>query len=134
MFFVLSVASHSAALGASRWNPVNLAVLGVLAFLANLLVGQLKSQTIAHREARLESERRWALLAVVSAAARDMSAVEPLVVLRAVVDSVVALGFPTTRIYVQEEGHDRADPSIGRPRRPSTGASIRFASRPSSAC
>jgi signal transduction histidine kinase/DNA-directed RNA polymerase specialized sigma24 family protein len=108
VFFVLSVASYSAALGASRWNPVNLAVLGVLAFLANLLVGQLKSQTVAHREARLESERRWALLAVVSAAARDMSAVEPLVVLRAVVDSVVALGFPTTRIYVHEDGHDRA--------------------------
>ena len=49
VFFVLSVASYSAALGASRWNPVNLAVLGVLAFLANLLVGQLKSQTVAHR-------------------------------------------------------------------------------------
>src|SRR5215211_5840620 len=108
VFFVLSVASYWAALGASRWNPVNLAVLGVLAFLANLLVGQLKRQTAAHREARLESERRWALLAVVSAAARDMSAVEPLVVLRAVVDSVVALGFPTTRIYVREDGYDRA--------------------------
>jgi RNA polymerase sigma factor (sigma-70 family) len=108
VFFVISVASYWAALGASRLNPVNLAVLGVLAFLANLLVGQLKSQTAAHREARLESERRWALLAVVSAAARDMSAVEPLVVLRAVVDSVVALGFATTRIYVQEDGDYRA--------------------------
>jgi signal transduction histidine kinase/DNA-directed RNA polymerase specialized sigma24 family protein len=118
VFFVLSVASYWAALGASRWNPVNLAVLGVLAFLANLLVGQLKSQTVAHREARLESERRWALLAVVSAAARDMSAVEPLVVLRAVVDSVVALGFPTTRIYVQEDGHDRAILPSGVPEDP----------------
>jgi RNA polymerase sigma factor (sigma-70 family) len=108
VFFVLSVASYWAALGASTWNPVNVAVLAVLAFLANLLVGQLKSQTAAHREARLESERRWALLAVVSAAARDMSAVEPLVVLRAVVDSVVALGFATTRIYVQEDGDYRA--------------------------
>jgi signal transduction histidine kinase/DNA-directed RNA polymerase specialized sigma24 family protein len=108
VFFVLSVASYWVALGDSRLNPVNLAVLGVLAFLANLLVGQLKSQTVAHRDARLESERRWALLAVVAAAARDMSAVEPVVVLRAVVDSVVALGFPTTRIYVQKDGHDRA--------------------------
>ena len=127
VFFVLSVASYSAALGASRWNPVNLAVLGVIAFLANLLVGQLKSQTVAHREARLESERRWALLAVVSAAARDMSAVEPLVVLRAVVDSVVALGFPTTRIYVQEEGHDRAILPSGVPEDPPQGIdSLRF--------
>ena len=108
VFFVLSIASYWAALGASKWDPVNVAVLAVLAFLANLLVGQLKSQTAAHREARLESERRWALLAVVSAAARDMSAVEPLVVLRAVVDSVVALGFGTTRIYVQEDGDYRA--------------------------
>jgi RNA polymerase sigma factor (sigma-70 family) len=108
VFFVLSIASYWAALGASRVNPVNVAVLAVLAFLANLLVGQLKSQTLAHKEARLESERRWALLAVVSAAARNMSAVEPLVVLRAVIDSVVALGFPTTRIYVQEEGDYRA--------------------------
>jgi RNA polymerase sigma factor (sigma-70 family) len=79
-----------------------LAVLAVLAVLANLLVGQLKRQTAAHREARVESERRWALLAVVSAAARQMSAVEPMAVLRAVVDSVVALGFPTARIFVQE--------------------------------
>src|SRR5829696_6091360 len=108
LFFALSVASYWAALGASRLNPVNLAVLAVLAFLANLLVGQLKRQTAAHREARLESERRWAVLAVVSAAARDMSAVEPLVVLRAVVDSVDALGFPTTRIYVQEDRDYRA--------------------------
>jgi signal transduction histidine kinase/DNA-directed RNA polymerase specialized sigma24 family protein len=127
VFFVLSVASYWAALGASRLNPVNLAVLAVLAFLANLLVGQLKSQTVAHREARLESERRWALLAVVSAAARNMSAVEPLVVLRAVVDSVVALGFPTTRIYVQEDGHDRAILPSGVPEDPPQGIdSLRF--------
>jgi signal transduction histidine kinase/DNA-directed RNA polymerase specialized sigma24 family protein len=127
VFFVISVASYWAALGASRLNPVNLAVLGVLAFLANLLVGQLKSQTVAHREARLESERRWALLAVVSAAARDMSVVEPVVVLRAVVDSVVALGFPTTRIYVQEDGHDRAILPSGVPEDPPHGIdSLRF--------
>jgi RNA polymerase sigma factor (sigma-70 family) len=98
----LTVASYSAAVGASKWDPMLLAVLAVLAFLANLLVGQLKRQTAAHKEARVESERRWALLAVVSAAARQMSAVEPMAVLRAVVDSVVALGFPTARIFVQE--------------------------------
>src|SRR6266545_4521208 len=98
----LTVASYSVAVGASKWDPMLLAVLAVLAVLANLLVGQLKRQTAAHREARVESERRWALLAVVSAAARQMSAVEPMAVLRAVVDSVVALGFPTARIFVQE--------------------------------
>jgi RNA polymerase sigma factor (sigma-70 family) len=127
VFFALSAASYWAALGASRWNSVNLAVLAVLAFLANLLVSQLKSQTAAHREARLESERRWALLAVVSAAARDMSAVEPLVVLRAVVDSVVALGFPTTRIYVQEDGDYRAIHPSGVPAESPEGIdSLRF--------
>jgi len=106
---------------------VNVAVLAVLAFLANLLVGQLKSQTLAHKEARLESERRWALLALVSAAARNMSAVEPLVVLRAVVDSVVALGFPTTRIYVQEDGDYRAILPSGVPENLSEGIdSLRF--------
>ncbi len=117
VLFAISVASSWVAQGASAssWNLLNLAVLAVLAFLSNLLVGQLKSQTIAHREARLESERRWALLAVVSAAARDMSAVEPLVVLRAVVDSVVALGFPATRIYVDEDGDFRAIPPSGVP-------------------
>lgn len=108
VFLTLTVASYSVALGASGWNSTNVVILGVLAFLANLLVGQLKRQTAAHREAHLESERRWALLAVVSAAARQMSAVEPTMVLRAVVDSVVALGFPTTRIYVQDDGDYRA--------------------------
>jgi len=82
-------------------------MVAVLAFLANLMVGQLKRQTAAHSDARMESERRWALLAMVSAAARQMSAVEPLAVLRAVVDSVVALGFPTSRIYLEEEGDYR---------------------------
>jgi RNA polymerase sigma factor (sigma-70 family) len=108
VFLALTVTSYSVALGASGWNSMNVVILGVLAFLANLLVGQLKRQTAAHREAHLESERRWALLAVVSAAARQMSAVEPMIVLRAVVDSVVALGFPTTRIYVQDDGDYRA--------------------------
>jgi signal transduction histidine kinase/DNA-directed RNA polymerase specialized sigma24 family protein len=108
VFFALTVASYCTAVGASRGNPLTVIVLAVLAFLASLLVGQLKRQTAAHREARLESERRWALLAVVSAAARQMSAVEPLIVLRAVVDAVVALGFPSTRIYVQESGGYRA--------------------------
>ena len=108
VFLALTVASYSVALGASGWNSMNVVILGGLAFLANLLVGQLKRQTAAHREAHLESERRWALLAVVSAAARQMSAVEPMIVLRAVVDSVVALGFPTTRIYVQDDGDYRA--------------------------
>jgi len=106
VFLILTVASYSMALGVT-WDPLHLAVLAVLAFLANLLVGQLKRQMAAHQEARLESERRWALLAVVSAAGRRMSAFEPLAVLRAVVDSVVALGFPGSRIYVQEGGRHR---------------------------
>jgi signal transduction histidine kinase/DNA-directed RNA polymerase specialized sigma24 family protein len=107
-FLALTVASYSVAAGASAWNPITWTVLAVLAFLANLLVSQLKRQTDAHRRARMESERRWALLAVVSAAARQMSAVEPIVVLRAVVDAVVALGFPTSRIYIQDDGEYRA--------------------------
>jgi len=107
IFLVLTVVSYSVAVDASRWDPMHLAVLAVVAFLANLLVGQLKRQTASHKEARMESERRWALLAMVSAAARQMSAVEPLAVLRAVVDSVVALGFPTSRIYLEEEGDYR---------------------------
>jgi signal transduction histidine kinase/DNA-directed RNA polymerase specialized sigma24 family protein len=108
ILLAVTVVSYSLALEGSRWNPITLLILAVLAFLANLLVGELKRQTAAHREARLQSERRWAVLAVVSAAARQMSAVEPMVVLRAVVDAVVALGFPRTRIYVQEDGEYRA--------------------------
>ncbi len=38
----LTVVSYSVGLGGSRWNPITLATLAVLAFLANLLVGQLK--------------------------------------------------------------------------------------------
>jgi RNA polymerase sigma factor (sigma-70 family) len=103
-FFALTIAAHVVVVGPSGWDPLHVAVLAVLAFLANLLVGQLKRQMAAHQAARLESERRWALLAVVSAAGRRMSAVEPLTVLGAIVESVVALGFPMTRIYLQEEG------------------------------
>jgi signal transduction histidine kinase/DNA-directed RNA polymerase specialized sigma24 family protein len=108
ILLAVTVVSYSLSLEGSRWNPITLLILAVLAFLANLLVGELKRQMAAHREARLQSERRWAVLAVVSAAARQMSAVEPLVVLRAVVDAVVALGFSRTRIYVHEDGEYRA--------------------------
>jgi signal transduction histidine kinase/DNA-directed RNA polymerase specialized sigma24 family protein len=104
VFFVMMLATHATIVGPPGWDPLHIGVLTLLAFLANLLVGQLKRQMTAHRAARLESERRWALLAVVSSAGRKMSAVEPLAVLGAIVDSVVALGFPVTRIYVQEEG------------------------------
>jgi len=104
VFFVVMVATQATIVGPAGWDPLHIGVLALLAFLANLLVGQLKRQMAAHRAARLESERRWALLAVVSSAGRKMSAVEPLAVLGAVVDSVVALGYPVTRIYVQEEG------------------------------
>jgi RNA polymerase sigma factor (sigma-70 family) len=104
VFFAMTVGSYVAFVGWAAWDPFHIGVLLVLALLANLLVGQLKRQMAAHRDARLESERRWALLAVVSAASRRMSAVEPLAVLGAIVDSVVALGFPVTRIYVQVAG------------------------------
>jgi signal transduction histidine kinase/DNA-directed RNA polymerase specialized sigma24 family protein len=116
ILLALTAATYATAVGPSRWSPVNLAALVALAVLSNLLVAQLKHQTAAHREARLESERRWALLAVVSAAAREMSVVEPSIVLQAVVDSVVALGFPTTVIKVREERESRTilpvDPPI----------------------
>lgn len=103
-FLVFTLAASAIALGLSTWDPLPLAVLLVLAFLANFLSRELKQQMAAHAEARRESERRWALVAVVSAAARNMSTMEPREVLQAVVDSIVALGFEAARIHVRQEG------------------------------
>jgi signal transduction histidine kinase len=76
----------------------------VLTFLAGFLVQQTRSQVWAAWRARNQSERRWALLAAVSAAARDMSrsTLDADQVLLTATAAVHGLGFPAACIYVHE--------------------------------
>jgi signal transduction histidine kinase/DNA-directed RNA polymerase specialized sigma24 family protein len=120
--FATTVVAYALALGADR-GPLPIVVLGVLTFLAGFLVQQIRSQVRVATRAGAESERRWAVLATVSAAARDMtsSTADASDVLVTTTEAVHGLGFPAACVYVRgtEEWHivpggpipDRAVPS-----------------------
>jgi signal transduction histidine kinase len=101
--FAMTVVAYGLALGPQR-GPLPLIVLAVLTFLAGFLVQQIRSQVRAAWRARTESDRRWALLATVSAAARDMSrsTADADQVLVTAIEAVHGLGFPAACIYVLE--------------------------------
>jgi RNA polymerase sigma factor (sigma-70 family) len=101
-FLCFTFGCYSTVMGLMGWDVMSLAVLGVLAFLASFLSGELKHQMGLHSEARRESERRWDLVAAVAAAARNMSTVDSRDVLQSVVDAVGALGFDTACMFVRD--------------------------------
>jgi signal transduction histidine kinase len=101
--FAMTVLSYALALGPER-GPLPIVVLGVLTFLAGFLVQQIRSQVRAAWRAGAQADRRWALLATVAAAARDMSSslADADQVLLATTEAVHGLGFPAACIYVHE--------------------------------
>jgi signal transduction histidine kinase len=101
--FAMTVLAYGLAVGPDR-GSLPLIVLAVLTFLAGFLVQQVRSQVRAAWRARNESDRRWALLAAVSAAARDMSrsTTDADEVLLTATEAVHGLGFPAACIYVHE--------------------------------
>jgi signal transduction histidine kinase len=101
--FAMTVLGYGLAVGPDR-GALPLIVLAVLTFLAGFLVQQVRAQIRAAWRARTESERRWALLAAVSAAARDMSrsTTDADQVLVTATAAVHGLGFPAACIYVHE--------------------------------
>jgi signal transduction histidine kinase/DNA-directed RNA polymerase specialized sigma24 family protein len=114
-----SLAAYSLAIAPVAVGPTPLIALCVLAFLAGFLVHQIRRRVQSESEARGESDRRWALLATVSAAAREMtgSDVDPDEVLASVIGAVSGLGFERTTIYVRDGGQFRKvhAPSSDRP-------------------
>jgi signal transduction histidine kinase/DNA-directed RNA polymerase specialized sigma24 family protein len=111
----MTLIAYGLALRAADQGPLPLVVLSVLTFLAGFLVQQIRFQVRAAWEARAEAERRWALLATVSAAARSMSSsnVDADDVLATTIEAVEGLGFPTSSIYVR--GPDRWHIVPGKP-------------------
>jgi signal transduction histidine kinase len=103
ILFAMTVLCFGLAIGSDR-GALPLIVLAVLTFLAGFLVQQVRSQVWAARRARNQSERRWTLLAAVSAAARDMSrsTLDADQVLLTATAAVHGLGFPAACIYVHE--------------------------------
>ena len=108
VFVVFTLACYVVAMHESGFDPLPLIVLGTLGFLAHYLSRELRRQMSAHRAARVDAERRWALVSAVSTAARDMTTTDPHRVLQAVVDAIVSLGFGTARIYIKVDP-DRFD-------------------------
>ena len=101
--FAMTVLGYGLAVGPDR-GSLPLIVLAVLTFLAGFLVRQVRSQIRAAWRARTESDRRWTLLAAVSAAARDMSRSTTSAddVLLTATAAVHGLGFAAACIYVHE--------------------------------
>jgi signal transduction histidine kinase/DNA-directed RNA polymerase specialized sigma24 family protein len=100
----MTLVAYGLTLQAADQGPLPLVVLSVLTFLAGSLVQQIRVQVHAAWEAREEADHRWALLATVSAAARDMSSAtaDTDAVLGTTIEAVEGLGFPSPRIFVRE--------------------------------
>jgi signal transduction histidine kinase/DNA-directed RNA polymerase specialized sigma24 family protein len=100
----MTLAGYGFALRAADQGPLPLVVLSVLTFLAGFLVQEIRVQVRAAWDARAEADRRWALLATVSAAARDMSSstLDADQVLETTIEAVEGLGFPFARVFVRE--------------------------------
>jgi K+-sensing histidine kinase KdpD/DNA-directed RNA polymerase specialized sigma24 family protein len=101
---VSTLAGYWLAISPVTVGATPLIALCVLAFLSGFLVHQIRRRVLSESEARGESDRRWALLATVSAAAREMtgSDVDPDEVLASVIGAVSGLGFERTTIYVRD--------------------------------
>lgn len=108
-FLVFMFGSNAIAMGLTRWDAMSMAMLAILASLASFLSSEFRRQMAVIHQARLDSERRWGLVAAVAAAARNMSTVEPREVLFAVVEAIAGLGYPVARIYVKREAMDAFD-------------------------
>ena len=113
----ITLVSYGLALRAADQGPLPLIVLTVLTFLAGFLVQEIRVQVRAAWDARAEADRRWALLATVSAAARDMSGstVDADQVLETTIEAVAGLGFPFARVFVREVDAWHTVPSSSAP-------------------
>jgi diguanylate cyclase (GGDEF)-like protein len=82
---------------------IRLASMALVAFMASFLSRELMQEMDAHIDARAESERRAALLAMVAGAARSMSTLDSERVLGIVVDAAVEIGFDGAEICMFDE-------------------------------
>ena len=113
----MTLVAYGLTLRAAGQGPLPLVVLSVLTFLAGFLVQEIRIQVRAAWHARAEADRRWALLATVSAAARDMSGstVDADQVLETTIEAVAGLGFPFARVFVREGDDWHAVPGVPAP-------------------
>jgi len=113
----MTLVAYGLTLRAADQGPLPLVVLSVLTFLAGFLVQEIRVQVRAAWDARAEADRRWALLATVSAAARDMSSstVDADQVLETTIEAVGGLGFPFARVFVREGNEWRTVPGLPAP-------------------
>ena len=105
VLFAMSVLAYGLAVGPAL-GSLPLLILAALTFLAGFLVAQVRSQIEIAWRARTEADRRWALLAAVSAAARDMSrsTADADQVLSTATAALHGLGYPAACIYVHGAG------------------------------
>jgi signal transduction histidine kinase/DNA-directed RNA polymerase specialized sigma24 family protein len=113
----MTLVAYGLALNAADQGPLPLVVLSVLTFLAGFLVQEIRVQVRAAWDARAEADRRWALLATVSAAARDMSSstVDADQVLETTIEAVAGLGFPFARVFVRDGREWHTVPGVRAP-------------------
>jgi signal transduction histidine kinase/DNA-directed RNA polymerase specialized sigma24 family protein len=113
----MTLVAYGLTLRAADQGPLPLVVLSVLTFLAGFLVQEIRIQVRAAWDARAEADRRWALLATVSAAARDMSGstVDADQVLETTIEAVAGLGFPFARVFVREGDDWHTVPGVPAP-------------------
>jgi signal transduction histidine kinase len=99
-YVALMLVCYGAALAASSsFEVIPFLMLGVVGVLATYLSRELRRRIAAFDDARIGSERRWAVVGSVSSAARGMVD-EPARVLQGIVEAILALGYETAAIHL----------------------------------
>jgi len=113
----MTLVGYGLALRAADQGPLPLVIVSVLILLAGFLVREIRVQIRAAWRARSEAQRRWALLAIVSTAAQDMSSslANREQVLETMIEAVRELGFPYARVFIREPDRWRTVPATGSP-------------------
>jgi signal transduction histidine kinase len=106
VYLAFLLACYGRVMASSGFELLPLLMLGILGLLASFLSAELRRRIAAHERARVESERRWAVVGKVSSVARDMAATEPRRVLQGVVEALVALGYETSSIHFPGAAND----------------------------
>ena len=78
------------------------AMLAVLGGLSCFLSLELRRRAALHETARIEAERRWAVVGAVATTARAAEATNPVEVLQGIVDALAVLGYDSAAIHVYD--------------------------------
>jgi two-component system sensor histidine kinase KdpD len=106
----LTLVCYAAAVGPEGWSVapagmfLRLSSLAIVAFLGSFISNELMAQALTNARARMESDRRAALLRTVAAATNSMTSLRREQVVTVLMDALLELGFDSAALAIYDEG------------------------------